>query len=322
MAYSLPSSSSGYDVFLSFRGEDTRKNFVDHLHIRLCDQNIRTFKDDVNLRSGRDIAPELLEAIEESRFAIVVFSKNYANSTWCLDELVKIIQCKSLGLIVFPVFYDVEPTEVRNQKGSYAEAFAWYEEYSPDKVDIWRDALSEAASISGWDAYALYMGKEPCMLPAEELIIEWGSNADFWMWRTHPDSRFYSKVAYLVRINHLDIQGKLRTNELFANTTYGVFLVFKLATRYSGLQSAKATVTDGRVYDEASCTVYLTFECERRYRNEEVPTSRGDGWMEVKMGEFYNGEGHDREVVARVMQHSDFEKSGLIVGGIEFHPLD
>ncbi|KAK3041351.1 hypothetical protein RJ639_002332 [Escallonia herrerae] len=166
------------------------------------------------------------------------------------------------------------------------------------------------------------MGKEPCMLRAEELIIEWGSNANFWIWTTRTDSRFYSKVAHLVRVNHLDIQGKLRTNKLFANTNYAVFLVFKLATRYSGLESAKATVTDGRVYDEASCTVYLTFGREHRNRNQEVPRIREDGWMEVKMGEFNTGEGCDREVVARLMQHSDFEKSGLIVLGIEFHPLD
>ncbi|KAK2984988.1 hypothetical protein RJ640_005756 [Escallonia rubra] len=172
------------------------------------------------------------------------------------------------------------------------------------------------------EEFRLDMGKEPRMLWAEELTIEWGSNADFWTWTAHPDPRFYSKVAHLVRVNHLDIQGKLRTDELFANTTYGVFLVFKLAQRHSGLESATATVTNGRVYDEASCTVYLTFGLERRNRNQEVPRIRDNEWMEVKMGEFNTGEGFDREVVARLMQHSDFEKSGLIVLGIEFQPLD
>ncbi|KAK2984987.1 hypothetical protein RJ640_005755 [Escallonia rubra] len=156
MAYSLPSCSSGHDVFLSFRGEDTRRNFVDHLYRRLCEQSICTFKDDVNLRRGEEIEPELLETIEKSRFAIVVFSKNYAGSRWCLNELVKIIQCWFLKRqIVVPVFYDVEPTEVRNQIGSYAEDFTRHEVYSPDKVDTWRDALSKAASISGYDGKRL-----------------------------------------------------------------------------------------------------------------------------------------------------------------------
>ncbi|KAK3014454.1 hypothetical protein RJ639_008174 [Escallonia herrerae] len=140
------------------------------------------------------------------------------------------------------------------------------------------------------EEFRLDMGKEPHMLWAEELIIEWGR--------------------------------KLRTDKLFANTTYGVFLVFKLAQRHSGLESATATVTNGRVYDEASCTVYLTFGRERRNWNQEVPRIRDNEWMEVKMGEFNTGEGFDREVVARLMQHSDFEKSGLIVLGIEFQPLD
>ncbi|KAK2966272.1 hypothetical protein RJ640_002793 [Escallonia rubra] len=76
-----------YDVFLSFRGEDTRKNFVDHLYEALVARNIHTFKDDENLERGSSISPELLKAIEGSRFAIVIFSQNYASSSWCLDEL-------------------------------------------------------------------------------------------------------------------------------------------------------------------------------------------------------------------------------------------
>ncbi|OIT05497.1 tmv resistance protein n [Nicotiana attenuata] len=78
-----------YDVFLSFRGEDVRKIFVDHLYVA-------TFKDDENLERGKSISPDLMRAIEESRISLVIFSKNYANSTWCLDELVKIMKCKNL----------------------------------------------------------------------------------------------------------------------------------------------------------------------------------------------------------------------------------
>uniref|UniRef100_A0A6N2M4J1 TIR domain-containing protein n=1 Tax=Salix viminalis TaxID=40686 RepID=A0A6N2M4J1_SALVM len=82
------------DVFLSFRGEDTRKNFTDHLHSALIQAGIRTFKDDNNLPRGEEISPQLLRAIEGSRISVVVFSKNYASSTWCLDELVKIMECR------------------------------------------------------------------------------------------------------------------------------------------------------------------------------------------------------------------------------------
>ena len=93
-----PSFSSShrwkYHVFLSFRGEDTRKSFTDHLYTTLKQKGIFTFKDDEKLERGKLISLELLKAIEESMFAIVILSKNYASSTWCLDELVKIVECK------------------------------------------------------------------------------------------------------------------------------------------------------------------------------------------------------------------------------------
>lgn len=145
-----------YDVFLSFRGEDTRKSFVDHLYTTLHDKGIHAFRDDIELRRGKSISPELLNSIEKSRFAVVIFSKNYADSSWCLEELTKIVECnKQKGQTLIPVFYSVDPSMVRKQKGSYGEAFAKHEENlkgeSTDRIQAWRDALKEAASISGYD---------------------------------------------------------------------------------------------------------------------------------------------------------------------------
>uniref|UniRef100_A0A2N9II78 TIR domain-containing protein n=1 Tax=Fagus sylvatica TaxID=28930 RepID=A0A2N9II78_FAGSY len=95
---SFPSSSSTarwkYDVFISFRGEDTRKSFTDLIYFALTEKGIITFKDDKELERGKTISIELLKAIEQSRFAIVILSSNYASSTWCLDELAKIIHCE------------------------------------------------------------------------------------------------------------------------------------------------------------------------------------------------------------------------------------
>ncbi|KAB2631679.1 TMV resistance protein N-like [Pyrus ussuriensis x Pyrus communis] len=143
-----------YDVFLSFRGEDTRKNFTDHLYAALDLKGIMTFRDDLKLGRGKSIAPELLKAIEESRFAVVVFSRNYASSAWCLDELSKICECmKELGQTVFPVFYDVDPSVVRKQTGSFGKAFATHEESfkgNVEKVQRWRAATTEIANLSGW----------------------------------------------------------------------------------------------------------------------------------------------------------------------------
>ncbi|KAK4712988.1 hypothetical protein R3W88_018895 [Solanum pinnatisectum] len=147
-----------YDVFLSFRGEDTRKTFTSHLFEGLRNRGIFTFQDDKRLEHGDSIPQELLKAIIESQVALIVFSKNYATSRWCLNELVKIMECKcENGQMVIPVFYDVDPSHVRNQTESFAEAFAEHEiKYKDDvegmeKVQGWRTVLTAAANLKGYD---------------------------------------------------------------------------------------------------------------------------------------------------------------------------
>ncbi|XP_059659797.1 disease resistance protein Roq1-like [Cornus florida] len=161
MAASSSSSSSSslhgseYDVFLSFRGEDTRKTFVGHLYTALDQRGIRTFKDEERLERGKSISSEMVKNINESRIGVIVFSKNYASSSWCLDELVEILECRrTKGQIVLPIFYHVKASRVRYQKRSFAEAFRQHEEnYKEDmeRVKRWRDALKEAANLSGLD---------------------------------------------------------------------------------------------------------------------------------------------------------------------------
>ncbi|KAK2993793.1 hypothetical protein RJ640_027671 [Escallonia rubra] len=150
-----------YDVFLNFRGADTRNNFVDHLYTALIQKSVYTFKDDEQLETGMSIPLELLRAIQESMFAVIVFSRNYATSSWCLDELVKIMECRNLtGQTVIPVFYHVEPSVVRYQIGSFADAFAKHEVRCKEKVPGWREALIEATSISGLDVSNTANGRE------------------------------------------------------------------------------------------------------------------------------------------------------------------
>ena len=64
-----------YDVFLGFRGEDTRNSFAAHLCDALCRRGINTFIDDSKLRRGQVISPLLAAAMENSMFSIVVLSK-------------------------------------------------------------------------------------------------------------------------------------------------------------------------------------------------------------------------------------------------------
>ena len=154
----LPGSSctsleKKHDVFISFRGEDTRYNFTSHLHNALKRNGINTYID-YSLERGEEIFKALMDAIEESKFCVVVFSENYASSRWCLDELVHICECvKKKSLVVLPIFYHVDPSDVRGQKSSYASAFEKHEECFPkDKINKWKDALTTAANHAGWDA--------------------------------------------------------------------------------------------------------------------------------------------------------------------------
>ncbi|QHO13870.1 TMV resistance protein N [Arachis hypogaea] len=160
-SFSTHSSSSSsfdyaweYDVFISFRGEDTRYGFTGNLYKALSDKGVHTFIDDEELQRGDEITPSLLKAIEESRIAIIVLSPNYASSSFCLDELVHILHCiKGNDRLVLPVFYEADPSDVRHQRNSFGEAMAKHEEkFKSDlnKVHKWKQALHQVANLSGY----------------------------------------------------------------------------------------------------------------------------------------------------------------------------
>ncbi|RXH77948.1 hypothetical protein DVH24_039919 [Malus domestica] len=174
-----------YDVYLSFKGSDTDKKFTDHLRNNLHQRGFRVFRDDDELPRRREdyrlvwycsalkknsyenkpphsqTTPTYHhDPSKESRsqgFFFIVFSKNYASSPWCLDELVKILESRDSMAgqqIVMPIFYKVQPSDVRNQRGSFEEAFSRYEGVSEDDLQMklltWRNALRRAAELTGW----------------------------------------------------------------------------------------------------------------------------------------------------------------------------
>jgi len=148
----MSSSTKKHDVFVSFRGEETRANFTSHLYKALEDKSIGAYID-CQLDRGVDVWRGLAKAIQDSHVSIVVFSENYACSKWCLDELVEILECrKKLGLVVIPIFYNVDPSDIRNQKGTFEKELTELLESNEEKGPKWKAALTEAANISGWDA--------------------------------------------------------------------------------------------------------------------------------------------------------------------------
>ncbi|GFZ21559.1 transmembrane receptor [Actinidia rufa] len=144
---SKPAFRLRWDVFLSFRGEDTRDGFTARLYTELEGRGVRVFRDNDGLTQGDEIAPSLLDAIADSAVAIVILSRRYASSRWCLEELATICEYRRL---ILPVFYQVDPSDVRRQRGPFEDDFRTLEgRFGERKVARWRDAMEKAGGISG-----------------------------------------------------------------------------------------------------------------------------------------------------------------------------
>uniref|UniRef100_A0A0R0IAY8 TIR domain-containing protein n=1 Tax=Glycine max TaxID=3847 RepID=A0A0R0IAY8_SOYBN len=158
---SSPAVSENHDVFISFRGEDTRGDFTSHLHAALCRNGIQTYID-YRIQKGYEVWPQLVKAIRESTLLLVIFSENYSSSSWCLNELVELMECKKQG---------EEDVHVRKQSGSYHTALAKHKKdwkVSKEKMQKWKDALFEAANLSGFHSQTYRT--EPDLI--EDIIID------------------------------------------------------------------------------------------------------------------------------------------------------
>ncbi|XP_039167199.1 disease resistance protein RPV1-like [Eucalyptus grandis] len=170
------SLGSNYQVFLSFRGPDTRVGFTDVLFHSLNDTGICVFRDDEEVRVGERIDGSLQRAIDNSRIYIPVFSRTYASSQWCLRELVQILAntSKSEGKKeILPIFYDVQPDDVKLKTPLYHDAILNLErekKLSTEQVDVWRKALMEVDAIKGWEVKKYKGYVDVIKLVVEEVL--------------------------------------------------------------------------------------------------------------------------------------------------------
>ncbi|KAK1553157.1 hypothetical protein Q3G72_029781 [Acer saccharum] len=149
------SSRLRWDVFLSFIGEDTRHTIAHSLYKSFDEQGIRAFRDDEDVEDGGmsrgdEMAPSLspIDAIYDSAASIIILSPKYGSSRRCLEGLAKICE---LNRLILPVFYQVDPSNVRRQEGPFKEDFKRHEErFGKEVVSKWREAMGKVGGISGW----------------------------------------------------------------------------------------------------------------------------------------------------------------------------
>ncbi|KAM7462367.1 hypothetical protein LguiA_030488 [Lonicera macranthoides] len=172
VASASATAAAQYEVFLRFCGQDTRKGFTDFLYTYLKGATIRTFKDNEGLHVGEEIGPVLLKSLKESKIAIPIFSKNYAFSEWCLRELVQMVQChENEGQVIYPIFYDVDPYDVRHQIGSYEEAFRQHRKkrFKEKTIQGWKQALKKVGQMKGLELKKETNGHEGALV---KMVVE------------------------------------------------------------------------------------------------------------------------------------------------------
>jgi len=161
-AYS--NNNQWYQVFLSHRGVDTKETFARSLYLRLLDHGLRPFLDNPEMQPGYEIASQIKNAIRTASVHVAILSARYAESTWCLDELLWMLESHRAKMVpIIPVFYGVTPAQVRwtrGKDGIYAQALERLAKkrdhdskprYDDHTIENWRNALSQVADISGFE---------------------------------------------------------------------------------------------------------------------------------------------------------------------------
>ncbi|XP_039165752.1 TMV resistance protein N-like [Eucalyptus grandis] len=145
-------SRGEYDVFLNFRGEDTRYGFTDFLYHSLNDARVHMYRDEEELPVSEVISEKLKQAIENTIIYIPIFSQTYASSKWCLRELALMVDNVSKlegRKRILPIFFHVEPDNVKLKKTLYEADFKKHEEDFRDEVEAWKGALRKVLGIYG-----------------------------------------------------------------------------------------------------------------------------------------------------------------------------
>lgn len=143
------SSYKKYDVFLNHRGPDVKLTFVSHLNEALISAGLNPFLDAKSLVKGQHAFRSINEALIGVGVHVAIFSKRYAESKYCLNELCDMLKS---GKPILPVYFDIDPMHLRRpHDGPFAKAFIKHKTRGREEdIKRWEDALLEVANITGF----------------------------------------------------------------------------------------------------------------------------------------------------------------------------
>eukprot|EP01018_Ginkgo_biloba_P005110 Gb_04247 [translate_table: standard] len=153
------------DVFINYQhNHETLKNgFVDNLYEVLKSYGINVFMSREELGDREALDDMTRHAISTASIHIAIFSNKYAEWPKCLWELNTMVKN---GARIFPLFYDVEPSDARWTKRSFAKAFEEYQSqqrFESQTLKSWKEALHAVSFITGWEL-AGFRGQEGKLL--------------------------------------------------------------------------------------------------------------------------------------------------------------
>ncbi|XP_030440938.1 disease resistance protein TAO1-like [Syzygium oleosum] len=149
-------------VFLAFRGPDTRYNLAAYLYTSLVAAGVRVFNDDDPCLIGKDVTHEISNAIDQCKISIPILSKNYASSPWCLEDLAQMVECnRTKGQKILPIFYKVKASHVQDLSHLFGEYMLRHKELvDKSTYERWERALREVGSSKGWESDKIDNGHE------------------------------------------------------------------------------------------------------------------------------------------------------------------
>jgi hypothetical protein len=138
-----------YDVFINHRGPDVKKTFVAHLNAALRRDGYRPFLDAKSIGQGRHVFNSIDRALKGACVHVAIFSKRYAESKYCLNELCDMLNSKH---VILPVFYRVNPGDLRwIDNGPFKKGFRKHVQRGRgEEIQKWKEALSKVADYRGF----------------------------------------------------------------------------------------------------------------------------------------------------------------------------